>query len=345
MLRRSFATWRPPTFAPLPPAPVWHATFGSPRDRVWLHNFETATAVAEGFLRDVTTPKTIVEAYPGAGILTRALLQHPPSVVQKIIVLEDNEKCLPILKQLEEADPRVVVVPQSGFEWATYAALEAAGHMKDVQVKPWKDEAALQWIAHIPQSVRGEQLMSQLFRASPERAWLFKYGRVRMSCILAEGLHERVRAKWGAKARCKLSIIASATCDIDDAVPYESLRPAPSHFHPPAKTTKTSKASNVHQAAANFTPMVNQLIAKGDIDKWDYILRSMFIRKTNSLRKVLPSLCPGAENLLDLMSMPSIPEADRVDVNKLITNMTERDWEVVVKAFNAWPFAPTSLDG
>lgn len=114
MLRRSFSTWRPPTFSPLPPVPTWRTVFGSPRERTWLHSPETAAAVAEGFLKSAKSPKTIVEAYPGerhhdgaarllklrpgAGVLTRAILHYPPSVVQKVIVLEDDEKCLPMLK-------------------------------------------------------------------------------------------------------------------------------------------------------------------------------------------------------------------------------------------------------
>lgn len=114
MFRRLLSTWRPPSFAPLPPAPTWHGVFGAPRERVWLHNQKTADQVAEGFLKDVKSPKTIIEAYPGmfsrtnsspitdfalgAGILTRAILQYPPTIVKKVILLEDYEKCLPTLR-------------------------------------------------------------------------------------------------------------------------------------------------------------------------------------------------------------------------------------------------------
>lgn len=44
----------------------------------------------------------------------------------------------------------------------------------------------LHFVTHIPQTVAGEQLVAQLFRCIPEKSWLFKYGRVPMSFILAD---------------------------------------------------------------------------------------------------------------------------------------------------------------
>lgn len=48
----------------------------------------------------------------------------------------------------------------------------------------------LHFISHIPQNIKGEQLIAQLFRNIPERTWLFKYGRVPMSLILGEWIWE-----------------------------------------------------------------------------------------------------------------------------------------------------------
>ncbi|EJD52638.1 S-adenosyl-L-methionine-dependent methyltransferase [Auricularia subglabra TFB-10046 SS5] len=345
MLRRCLSTWRPPTFAPLPPVPEWAHIFGHQRDRAFVHNVDTAGKLAAAFLKDTKRPKTIIEAYPGAGILTRALLQYPPDVVKKIIVLEDHRKCYTSLKSLEEQDDRVRVVERSGFQWATYSFLEAEGHMQDVEVADWADDAALQFVAHIPHTVQGDQLMSQLFRAIPERAWLFKYGRVRMSCVLSEALNERIMALNAAKARCKLSVIARATCDVQVSLAAKDASPYGAHFYPlpygerSGKTTGSKRTGTPH-LASTFTPLVKPLIAKGDMEKWDYITRALFVRKSNSLGKVLPSLAPGAENLVTALISPDTPEEDRVDPTKLVTNLTERDWQNVVKAFNNWPFAP-----
>ena len=52
------------------------------------------------------------------------------------------------------------------------------------------------------------------------------------------------------------------------------------------------------------------------------------------------SLAPGAENLVQALSSSDTPPNDRVDVDKIIVHLTEKDWQNIVKAFNAWPFAP-----
>ena len=44
----------------------------------------------------------------------------------------------------------------------------------------------LHFVTHIPQTIPGEQLVSQLLRCIPEKSWLFKYGRIPMSFILAD---------------------------------------------------------------------------------------------------------------------------------------------------------------
>jgi len=44
----------------------------------------------------------------------------------------------------------------------------------------------LHFVTHIPHTGFGEQLVAQLFRCIPEKSWLFKYGRIPMSFILAD---------------------------------------------------------------------------------------------------------------------------------------------------------------
>lgn len=44
----------------------------------------------------------------------------------------------------------------------------------------------LHFVTHIPQTTQGEQLVAQLFRCIPENSWLFRYGRIPMSFLLAD---------------------------------------------------------------------------------------------------------------------------------------------------------------
>jgi hypothetical protein len=44
----------------------------------------------------------------------------------------------------------------------------------------------LHLVSRIPQTVSGEQLVAQLFHCIPEKSWLFRYGRIPMSFLLAD---------------------------------------------------------------------------------------------------------------------------------------------------------------
>ena len=48
----------------------------------------------------------------------------------------------------------------------------------------------LRFILHVNCTVEGEQLLSQLLRAIPDKQWLFRYGRVPMNVILSSRMWE-----------------------------------------------------------------------------------------------------------------------------------------------------------
>jgi hypothetical protein len=79
----------------------------------------------------------------------------------------------------ENGDLDVDIAP---WEKSTFAlASNPTKHSYTLLVHP-----ELHFVTHIPQTIHGEQLVAQLFRCIPEKSWLFKYGRVPMSFILAD---------------------------------------------------------------------------------------------------------------------------------------------------------------
>ena len=89
--------------------------------------------------------------------------------------------------------------------------IDEQGLLDDVLTVPWGDGGAilifrfvvyrlntmrrlhtvhpnLQFIGHIPHSIKGEQLMNQFLRCIPDKTWLFKYGRVPLNLIMGEWL-------------------------------------------------------------------------------------------------------------------------------------------------------------
>jgi len=83
-----------------------------------------------------------------------------------------------------------------------------------------------------------------------------------------------------------------------------------------------------------------QVIDKGTLDQWDYVLRRLFVLKSTPLRKAISSLAPGAEVLLDRLTDKKLPPEQRVDIRLRVRHLTVSDWALIVRAFDAWPFAP-----
>ncbi|PCH43743.1 S-adenosyl-L-methionine-dependent methyltransferase [Wolfiporia cocos MD-104 SS10] len=345
------------TIPPLPPPESWRDTFNSTmassKDRVQVKSPETARRVVNSFLADSLPAgegKIIIEAFPGPGALSRALLELPKSQVKKLIILEDNEEFLKWLKPLEEADPRVKVVPYSGYEWDTYTFLQDAGLLSDVVSVPWESglHPQLHFISHLQHTIKGEQLIAQLFRCIPERSWLYKYGRIPMSFVLSDWVWQRISAPPPLARRCKLTVIAEAVASFRLTLDPESLLPYDDHFHPPTPKSPSDRRPETRRpgyplVAMNIIPYEDQIIQIGNLDKWDYCLRRLFVLKSTSLKRAISSLAPGAITLLKVLTDPNIPPHQHVDTNKTIRQLTVADWALILRAFSNWPFAPEDL--
>ncbi|KAI9509165.1 S-adenosyl-L-methionine-dependent methyltransferase [Russula earlei] len=343
---------------PLPPLGDWvsHFPYSSPvvRDRISIRAPASAIRIAHSFVNSETTstgkPKVIIEAFPGPGALSRAFLTLPPSQLKRLIILEDHGPYLEYLRPLARADPRVSVIPLSGFSWDTYSSLVENGDL-DVDIAPWENlHPELHFVTHIPQTILGEQLVAQLFRCIPEQSWLFKYGRIPMSFILADWVWRRISAPPKGPQRCKLSVIAEATSHFFPSLPPEKLSPFPDHFHPITNSVRSSPGFRPEARrrgspflAINVVPHDEQIIDKGKLDQWDYILRRLFVLKSTPLRKAISSLAPGAEVLLDRLTDKTLPPEQRVDVRLSVKQLNISDWALIARAFDAWPFAPDNL--
>ncbi|ELU40962.1 RrnaAD domain-containing protein [Rhizoctonia solani AG-1 IA] len=335
----------------------------------------------------------------------------------------------------EYYDDRVHVLSQSGFIWETYDTVKDLGLLDDIAVEDWKagPHSSLSFIGHLPLGPVGEQLIAQLFRAIPERSWLFKYGRMRMSWILAQRMLEvcqrdpiqihkcltyslkRISSPPQRAARCKLTIVSEATANIAPAVPHEVLEGYDQHFWPQSESAVGGKKKtprigqpfvainvdpqaegsilsrdearqlNVQQAVTSATdraqglvsdttssnPLAESSASKAQVtqagttqpglrvtlDKWDYVLRQLFILKSTPLEKAIQyvitpvdpasfvhlksrNLGPGAAILLSKLTGPEVPESQKVNTKQPINAMSLRDFARVVEEFHKWPFAP-----
>ncbi|GLB45068.1 putative class I-like SAM-binding methyltransferase superfamily, rRNA adenine N(6)-methyltransferase family protein [Lyophyllum shimeji] len=344
----------------LPPESEWRRHFPPAvrvNHRVSIRNAETAAKIADAFVPAGSVGKVIVEAFPGPGQLSRALLNLPRERIRKMIIMEDWPQYLDFLRPLQEADPRVTVIDRDGYTWDSYQHITELGLLDEVERLPWDQgvHPQLHFISHLPSTVTGEQLISQLLRTLPEREWLFQYGRIPLSLILSEHVFKRITSSTSApNTRNKLSIVAEASSTCTAALPPALLSPFDAHFHPvstsphakPAENKRSSRAVGLPFTSMNIVPHreSEQLIGRGKMDMWDYVLRRMFVKKATEVAKALPSLAPGAQTLAKMLTDPDRPEHERLDVKKKVNKLEAHEWALLVKAFDEWPFKPAMFD-
>ncbi|TFK44224.1 S-adenosyl-L-methionine-dependent methyltransferase [Crucibulum laeve] len=335
----------------LPPLGEWRKYFPSStatQQRVSVRKPETADQIANAFVPEGSKNKVIIECFPGPGQLTRSLLRLPKERIKRLIVMEDDTNYLKYLKPLEALDPRIKVLPINGSHWSSYRMLDELSLLEDVDKQVWDAGVhhQLQFISHIPTTVSGEQLVSQLFRNIPEKQWLFQYGRVPMNFILSTYLWERITASPDSKMRCKLGVIAQTVAECKEDLPYEVTQPFATHFHPAVTFQIADRMKRVGHPFQTVTaiPLEKQLIKEGSLDAWDFCVRRLFVQKATPLGKVLPTLAPGAQTLLKAITDINRPVNERLDVKKKKpNNMSSNDWSILVNAFIDWPFAPEDL--
>ncbi|KAF8198108.1 S-adenosyl-L-methionine-dependent methyltransferase [Pholiota molesta] len=326
----------------LPPLELWAHFFPYTKEtqhRTTIQNPETARMIAEALIPEGSKDKIIIDAYPGAGQLSRALLALPKERIKKLIIIEDAVEYLPFLEPLEGLDPRVKLVRNLAKQWSTYKDMEDEGILSEVKTLPWENvHEQLHFIMQTPTDTHGEQLVAQLLRAVPDRQWLFQYGRVPMSFILTQRMWERIKALPDTHIRCKVSVMAQAVATLHEAVPPESLQPYSAHFFP-----QRTGSVQVSESVITVTPKAEPLIPGGDLDFWDYCLRKLFVMRATSLEKCIGGLGPGAKNMLPGITDPTLPEEQRLSTARTPRELDLREWALVVNAFKNWPFRPMDL--
>jgi len=171
-----------------------------------------------------------------------------------------------------------------------------------------------------------------------------------MSFVLADWVWRRISSQPNGAERCKLSVISEASSRFFPSLPPEKLSPVFDHFHPASTgVNNTNMRPEVRRRGMPFlamsvVPHDEQVIGRGMLNQWDYILRRLFVMKSTPLRKTISSLAPGAEVLLKTLTDKTLPPEQRVDVRLTAKQLTISDWALIVRAFDAWPFAPNQLD-
>ncbi|CAO1637563.1 unnamed protein product [Parajaminaea phylloscopi] len=296
----------PHRFSHLPPPNLWkHTPMGSQRlilrnfqtkARYFMHNkksirtFVDRLNLAEIVEQNKGQKVTIVEAYAGAGTLTRELLMRPE--VGKVIAMENMYTGS--LNALLE-DPTVVdsegtgakdklhfIPKESGFHWSVYDQMEEDGllshltKVKDDPSRPAQQLAPLVFVSQLPNTVHGDLFYTQLVAAISNGQWLFKYGRIKLAFIMPQVLAEKSLAKPGDSARARIGTLSEVLCEQDLMLRNEiDLNPQNHHIYPPglsptkrylsqgfiARDHQASGANQKELCAFSLVPKIRQAVA------------------------------------------------------------------------------------
>ncbi|KAI8584200.1 hypothetical protein K450DRAFT_218638 [Umbelopsis ramanniana AG] len=267
---------------------------------------------------NLKSPKkmTAVELYPGVGVWTAALVNGG---IKKVIALEPHNKFFPYISGLaKESDGAVEAMDLDGYDWSTYLKLKEDKILGSKENQDWSEvHKEILYTGTIPKSVKGEQLMAQLFGCIINKMALHSLGRIQMAMWIPTSLYVKIAAPPGDAARCKLSIVRDASADISVI-----NTPDPENFYPP----------NDYKLL-NIVPLAEKRI-QTDWDVFEYVLRHIFVTKKQKLSKAIKTLGPGAEIITSRLSF---------DPNILVGQLSVEQIDEVARKFEEWPLRPKVL--
>ncbi|ORZ20720.1 ribosomal RNA adenine dimethylase-domain-containing protein [Absidia repens] len=259
---------------------------------------------------------TAVEIYPGLGVWTSALFNGG---FNSIYSLEPNVPYYKQIKSLADKSEGVIrPLKKDGYDWETYVELKDKAYLGSLMTRAWnKVNQNIFFTGTLPKSSKGEQLLAQFATCIVNKMALHSMGRIPMALWIPDQLYEKFTASRGSKARCKMSVVTEACAEIDLIYSTQSNAMYPKELY--------------HLVYILPRPIVK---IKADWDVFEYVLKHLFVMQRFSLNKVVRTLGPGADIILDRLSF---------DTNIQICDMTAEQIDQVAIKFDQWPLRPQVL--
>ena len=259
-------------------------------DTLREHGFFTKKSLGQNFIFDLNVTskivrhagdlkgRVVIEVGPGVGSLSRPILLAGP---EKLIVIEKDERTLPILSKLKE-------IAADKFEIISEDALNIYYRkIKEQYNKPIKI------IANLPYNVGTELLLRWL-----ENADMFES----LTLMFQREVAERICAKAGSEHYGRLSIISQILCDCK--IQFDV---APTVFFPPPKVF-SSVVSIIPYAKPKYDV---------DLEKLKKVTRSAFSQRRKSIRNSLKEAFGSeVENVLTKLDIDSNLRAENLTIEQ-----------------------------
>ncbi len=253
------------------------------------HNLVTRKALGQHFLLDANIIRriaayagdlkdhTVIEIGPGPGGLTRALLE---SDAKMIVAIEKDERCLPILRQLQEQSAgRLKIISEDALRC-------------DLRNYPPPRKI----VANLPYNIGTELLLRWLSDIAEERGSYHS-----MTLMFQKEVAERITAAPGSKAYGRLSVFAQWLCETR----YDMELP-PEAFFPPPKIS-SAVVTLIPRAQPLFT------VKKEILEK---LLAKAFGQRRKMLRSALKGLLADTEQFLQQAGINPTLRAEQLSVEE-----------------------------
>ncbi|RKP13714.1 S-adenosyl-L-methionine-dependent methyltransferase [Piptocephalis cylindrospora] len=282
--------------------------------------------------------RTVLEYYPGPGLLTKTMLDagargviglQPDEHSRKFLEGKDDRVCM--IKHLVRYKGKgfalnpVYCLPtkdtpafKGGGEYSS--PMDNGKDLPWIQVEPWDIPQPSSIITGvIDQSSKGmDSVMLQHLHYIRERAHFHMYGRLDAIVLVRRRTSETLRANPGNRTRSMLSIHANCLVDI------ELLGRVPAnHVHPPLEMDLLKISPKTHCRM------------KTDMEIFTRCIKTLMARKTVPLNKSIRLLGAGAEALLKQIPF------DAKSVNA--TDLTIEQLDELAYAFENWRYRPTEM--
>jgi len=245
-------------------------------DTVKSHKLNTQKSLGQHFLFDLNLTSRIarsagdlkghiaIEVGPGPGGLTRSLLMHD---VEKLIVIERDQRCIPIMKELQNivGSERLVIINDDAMV-VDETALLSAHNPQNLPVRI---------IANLPYNIGTELVVKWL---ECKKNW-YKTA----TLMLQKEVVDRIVSSPGSKTYGRLSVLSQLLCNA-----HSIFDVPPEAFTPPPKV----------MSAILHLERLDQPRFPADISILSQLTKQSFGQRRKMLRASLKSITADSESFL-----------------------------------------------
>jgi len=298
----------------IPPFALWpykRFPVNSKQSKTWIRSTTLAETLISHLPLEQARKKYVVEYNAGLGVLTRSLLGT--NKIKCIFLLELN-RFSPFLKKLCKAsDGAAKLLPSNNSfgQWLFVPPME-------IPQQSWDkvhNDLVLTGVIHPSQN----SLLRNMVLSIGRRDHVYIYGRVPAVFVVSQKLCEQALATPGSKYYGSFSLMFQALAHVEkidvETNPID-LFPKGNHW------------------IIRWTPHKESRI-KSNIETFNYIIRSLFITRKQSVLKAIKKFAAGAEGFIDQLSF----DPSQIVVQSLMIEQVDE----IALAFDQWPHRPKKL--